>query len=178
MKHIVNMILKMETFEIENKTLEDFQFLLVNEFKNNNFKGVLSLGHEYDSKHQSLVYEMSHVSNTFYNMFMFKFDENNNNNGELLIGDMTENQKREYSYINKCRFIQKGDKNEQIKWRCELTQIFLGSVEDYPTFRNNLMEQTGYIISRNDKNNIAIVEEIDLKLYLIRYMFLKMLWII
>ena len=47
----------METFEIENKTLEDFQFLLVNEFKNNNFKGVLSLGHEYDSKHQSLVYE-------------------------------------------------------------------------------------------------------------------------
>ena len=150
----------METFEIENKTLEDFQFLLVNEFKNNNFKGVLSLGHEYDSKHQSLVYEMSHVSNTFYNMFMFKFDENNNNNGELLIGDMTENQKRQYSYINKCRFIQKGDQNEQIKWRCELTQIFLGSVEDYPTFRNNMMEQTGYIISRNDKNNIAIVEEI------------------
>ena len=153
-------ISSMETFEIENKTLEDFQFLLVNEFKNNNFKGVLSLGHEYDSKHQSLVYEMSHVSNTFYNMFMFKFDENNNNNGELLIGDMTENQKRQYSYINKCRFIQKGDENEQIKWRCELTQIFLGSVEDYPTFRNNMMEQTGYIISRNDKNNIAIVEEI------------------
>ena len=52
----------------------------MNEFKNNNFKGVLSLGHEYDSKHQSLVYEMSHVSNTFYNMFIFKFDENNNNN--------------------------------------------------------------------------------------------------
>ena len=158
-------ISSMETFEIENKTLEDFQFVLVDELINNNnnddinnIKGVLSLGHEYDSKHQSLVYEMSHVSNTFYNMFMFKFGENNK--GELLIGDMSEDQKRKYSYINKCRFVKSGNKNEQIKWRCELTQIFLGAVEDYPTFRNNMMEQTGYIISRNDKNNIAIVEEI------------------
>ena len=158
-------IASMETFEIENKTLEDFQFILVDELINNNknkymniINGVLSLGHEYDSKHQSLVYEMSHVSNTFYNMFMFKFNENNE--GELLIGDMTEDQKRKYNYIHKCRFIKSGNKNEQIKWQCELTQIFLGSVEDYPTFRNSMMEQTGYIISRNDKNNIAIVEEI------------------
>jgi hypothetical protein len=52
------------------------------------------------------------------------------------------------------------NKNEKIKWGCELTQIFIGPVEDYPTFRNNMMEQTGYIINRNDKNNIAIVEEI------------------
>ena len=155
-----NGIASMETFEIENKTLEDFQFILVDELINNNnkLKGVLSLGHEYDSKHQSLVYEMSHVSNTFYNMFMFKFGENNK--GELLIGDMSEDQKRKYSYINKCRFKKNGNKDEQIKWRCELTQIFLGPVEDFPTFRNNMMEQTGYIISRNDKNNIAIVEEI------------------
>ena len=148
----------METFEIENKTLEDFQFVLVDELINNNIQGVLSLGHEYDSKHQSLVYEMSHVSNTFYNMFTFKFGEEGN--GELLIGDMTEEQKRKYNFINKCRFVQKGNENEQIKWRCELTQIFIGPVEDYPTFRENMMEQTGYIISRNDKNNIAIVEEV------------------
>ena len=159
-----NGIASLETFEIENKTLEDFQFILVDELINNNnnyiniINGVLSLGHEYDSKHQSLVYEMSHVSNTFYNMFMFKFGENNK--GELLIGDMTEDQKRKYNYINKCRFIKSRNKDEQIKWQCELTQIFIGSVEDYPTFRNNMMEQTGYIISRNDKNNIAIVEEI------------------
>ena len=153
-------ISSLETFEMENKTLEDFQFLLVDELINNNdnLKGVLSLGHEYDSKHQSLVYEMSHVSNTFYNMFMFKFGEDNK--GELLIGDMSEDRKRKYSYINKCRFKNNGNKNERIKWQCELTQIFLGAVEDYPTFRNNMMEQTGYIISRNDKNNIAIVEEI------------------
>ena len=155
-------ISSLETFEIENKTLEDFQFVLVDEIINNNndnnIKGVLSLGHEYDSKHQSLVYEMSHVSNTFYNMFMFKFGENNK--GELLIGDMSEDRKRKYSYLNKCRFIRKMNKNEKIKWGCELTQIFIGPVEDYPTFRNNMMEQTGYIINRNDKNNIAIVEEI------------------
>ena len=148
----------METFQIENKTLEDFQFILVDELINNNIQGVLSLGHEYDSKHQSLVYEMSHVSNTFYNMFTFKFGEEGN--GELLIGDMTEEQKRKYNFINKCRFVSKGNENEQIKWRCELTQIFIGPVEDYPTFRENMMEQTGYIISRNDKNNIAIVEEV------------------
>ena len=153
-----NGIACMDTFEIENKTLEDFQFILVDELINNNINGVISLGHEYDSKHQSLVYEMSHVSNTFYNMFMFKFGENNK--GELLIGDMSEDQKRKYSYINKCRFKKSGNKDEQIKWRCELTQIFLGPVEDFPTFRNNMMEQTGYIISRNDKNYIAIVEEI------------------
>ena len=89
-------ISSLETFEIENKTLEDFQFVLEDEIINNNndnnIKGVLSLGHEYDSKHQSLVYEMSHVSNTFYNMFMFKFGENNK--GELLIGDMSEDRKR------------------------------------------------------------------------------------
>ena len=155
-----NGIASLETFEMENKTLEDFQFVLVDELFNNkdNLKGVLSLGHEYDSKHQSLVYEMSHVSNTFYNMFMFKFGEDNK--GELLIGDMSEDRKRKYSYINKCRFKKSRNRNEQIKWQCELTQIFLGAVEDYPTFRNNMMEQTGYIISRNEKNKIAIVEEI------------------
>ena len=158
-----NGISSLETFELENKKLEDFHFILVDEIidnnnNNNNIKGVLSLGHEYDSKHQSLVYEMSHVSNTFYNMFMFKFGENNK--GELLIGDMSEDRKRKYSYINKCRFIRNMNKDEKIKWGCELTQIFIGPVEDYPTFRNNMMEQTGYIINRNDKNNIAIVEEI------------------
>ena len=153
-------ISSLETFEIENKTLEDFQFVLVDELINNkdNLRGVLSLGHEYDSKHQSLVYEMSHVSNTFYNMFMFKFKEDNK--GELLMGDMSEDRKRKYSFINKCRFKNNGNANEKIKWQCELTQIFLGPVEDYPTFRNNMLEQTGYIIFRNDKNNIAIVEEI------------------
>jgi len=66
-----------ETFKVGDKKLEQFKFLLVNNLQNNNFQGVLSLGHEFDSKHKSLVYEMSHVSNTFYNMFMFKFNENN-----------------------------------------------------------------------------------------------------
>ena len=54
----------------------------------------LSLGHEYGSKHKSFVYEMSRVCNTFYNMFLFQFKDNDE--GELLIGDITGDQKRKY----------------------------------------------------------------------------------
>ena len=120
-------------------------------------QGALSLGHEYDSKHKSLVYEMSHVCNTFYNMFLFKFDENNE--GELLIGDITDDQKRKYQYINKCLFLKGGSANDQIKWRCEITQIFIGGIEDFPTFRDNMMEQTGYYISKTDYNKLIEVNE-------------------
>ena len=42
---------------------------------------------------------MSHVCNTFYNMFLFQFKENDE--GELLIGDITEDQKRKYQYMAK-----------------------------------------------------------------------------
>ena len=48
-----------ETFKIDEKFINNFKFILVNNLQNNNFQGVLSLGHEYDSKHRSLVYEMS-----------------------------------------------------------------------------------------------------------------------
>jgi hypothetical protein len=144
-----------ETFKVSDKKLEQFKFVLVN-LQNTNFQGVLSLGHEYDSKHKSLVYEMSHVCNTFYNMFMFKFDEKG---GELLIGDTTEEQKERNHLINKCRYLVGGDPEEQIKWRCELTQIFIGGIEDFPTFRNELMEQTGYYISKTDFNKLIEVKE-------------------
>ena len=144
-----------ETFKVSDKKLEQFKFVLVN-LHNTNFQGVLSLGHEYDSKHKSLVYEMSHVCNTFYNMFMFKFDEKG---GELLIGDTTEEQKERNHLINKCRYLVGGDPEEQIKWRCELTQIFIGGIEDFPTFRNELMEQTGYYISKTDFNKLIEVKE-------------------
>jgi hypothetical protein len=65
-----------ETFKLADKKLTEFKFLLVNKLENTNIQGALSLGHEYDSKHKSLVYEMSHVCNTFYNMFLFQFNEN------------------------------------------------------------------------------------------------------
>ena len=81
-----------ESFTLADKKLSEFKFLLANNLQNVKMQGALSLGHEYDSKHKSLVYEMSHVCNTFYNMFLFKFDENNE--GELLIGDITDDQKR------------------------------------------------------------------------------------
>ena len=146
-----------ETFTLAEKPLTDFKFLLVDNLQNTNMQGALSLGHEYDSKHKSLVYEMSHVCNTFYNMFMFKFNENDE--GELLIGDITEDQKRKYQYINKCLFLRGGLPEDQIKWRCELTQIFIGGIEDFPTFRDNMMEQTGYYISKTDYNKLIDIEE-------------------
>ena len=147
----------LETFKIGDKILQNFKFIFVNNLQNNNFQGVLSLGHEYDSKHNSLVYEMSHVCNTYYNMFMFKFDENGG--GELLIGDTTEEQKERYHLINKCRYLIGGDIEDQIKWRCELTQIFIGGIEDFPTFQNDLMEQTGYYISKTDFNKMINVNQ-------------------
>ena len=149
--------LSTETFKVADKKLEQFKFLLVNNLQNNNFQGVLSLGHEFDSKHKSLVYEMSHVCNTFYNMFMFKFNENGG--GELYIGDTTEEQKRKNNLINKCRYLVGGSIEEQIKWRCELTQVFIGGIEDFPTFRNDLMEQTGYYISKTDFNKMIDVKQ-------------------
>lgn len=145
-----------ETFTVVDKKLDQFKFVLVNNLQNSNFQGVLSLGHEYDSKHVSLVYEMSHVCNTYYNMFLFKFDDNE---GELLIGDMTEEQKTKDHLINKCRYLIGGAIEEQIKWRCEITQMFIGGVEDFPTFRDDLMEQTGYYISKTNFNKMINVNE-------------------
>ena len=146
-----------ETFKVADKKLTDFKFLLVNKLENTKMQGALSLGHEYDSKHKSLVYEMSHVCNTFYNMFLFQFNENDE--GELLIGDITDDQKRKYQYINKCLFLRGGSENDQIKWRCEITHIFIGVIEDFPTFRDNMMEQTGYYISKTDYNQLKEIYE-------------------
>ena len=149
-------IASMDTFKVSDKTLDQFKFVLVNNLQNSNFQGVLSLGHEYDSKHRSLVYEMSHVCNTFYNMFMFKF---NDNGGELYIGDTTEEQKERNHLINKCRYLIGGSIADQIKWRCELTQMFIGGIEDFPTFKDDLMEQTGYYISKTDFNKMIDIKE-------------------
>ena len=146
-----------ETFTLADKKLTNFKFLLANNLQNAKMQGALSLGHEYDSKHKSLVYEMSHVCNTFYNMFLFKFNEKDE--GELLIGDITEDQKRKYQYINKCLFLKGGSETDQIKWRCELTQMFIGGIEDFPTFRDSMMEQTGYYITKTDYNKFIEIGE-------------------
>ena len=146
-----------ETFTLADKKLTEFKFLLADNLQNAKMQGALSLGHEYDSKHKSLVYEMSHVCNTFYNMFLFQFKENDE--GELLIGDITEDQKRKYQYINKCLFLRGGSADDQIKWRCELTQMFIGGIEDFPTFRDSMMEQTGYYVSKTDYNKLIDINE-------------------
>ena len=147
----------LETFKIGDKILQNFKFILVNNLQNNNFQGVLSLGHEYDSKHNSLVYEMSKVSNTYYNMFMFKFNEDNG--GELLIGDTTEEEKEKLHLINRCRYLIGGTPEEQIKWRCQLTHVFIGGIEDMESFYEQLIEQTGYYIIETNFNKLKNIYE-------------------
>ena len=147
----------LETFKIGDKILQNFKFILVNNLQNNNFQGVLSLGHEYDSKHNSLVYEMSKVSNTYYNMFMFKFNEDNG--GELLIGDTTEEEKEKLHLINRCRYLIGGTPEEQIKWRCQLTHVFIGGIEDMESFYEQLIEQTGYYIIETKFNKLKNIYE-------------------
>ena len=147
----------LETFKIGDKILQNFKFILVNNLQNNNFQGVLSLGHEYDSKHNSLVYEMSKVSNTYYNMFMFKFNEDNE--GELLIGDTTEEEKEKLHLINRCRYLIGGTPEEQIKWRCQLTHVFIGGIEDMESFYEQLIEQTGYYIIETKFNKLKNIYE-------------------
>ena len=61
--------------------------------------------------------------------------------------------------INECRYLIRSSAEEQIKWRCELTQIFIEGIEDFPTFRNELMEQTGYYISKTKNNKMMEVKE-------------------
>ena len=147
----------LEIFKIGDKILQNFKFILVNNLQNNNFQGVLSLGHEYDSKHNSLVYEMSKVSNTYYNMFMFKFNEDNG--GELLIGDTTEEEKEKLHLINRCRYLIGGSTEEQIKWRCQLTHVFIGGIEDMESFYEQLIEQTGYYIIETKFNKLKNIYE-------------------
>ena len=147
----------LETFKIGDKILQNFKFILVNNLQNNNFQGVLSLGHEYDSKHNSLVYEMSKVSNTYYNMFMFKFNEDNE--GELLIGDTTEEEKEKLHLINRCRYLIGGTPEEQIKWRCQLTHVFIGGIEDMESFYEQFVEQTGYYIIETKFNKLKNIYE-------------------
>ena len=56
---------------------------------------------------------------------------------------------------NKCLFLKGGSADDQIKWRCEITQMFIGGIEDFPTFRDNMMEQTGYYITKTDYNKLV-----------------------
>ena len=146
-----------ETFSLSNKKIKGFEFLLVDNLKNSKIQGTLSLAHKYDSKHKSITYKLSHLSYTFFNIFSFQFNENNE--GNLLIGDITDDQKKGYEYSNTCSLLNEGSLVEQMKWRCELTQIFIGEIEDYKNFKDYIMEQTGYYIFKNDYNKLISVKK-------------------
>ena len=56
--------------EEDKKVLRNFQFVNVDTYKgDNDIKGVISFGKEYDTKRFSIVYKLSSVAITFYNMF-------------------------------------------------------------------------------------------------------------
>lgn len=55
---------------------------------------------------------MSHVSNIFYNMLMIKFNENDNNEGELLIEDMNESKKRKYNLFVAVGLFERDEQNQ------------------------------------------------------------------
>ena len=40
-----------------------------------------------------------------------------------------------------------------------LTQIFIRGIEDFPTIRDNMMEQTGYYISKTECNKSIKIDE-------------------
>ena len=118
-----------ETFTIGNKTLENFLFLLVEKIENKNFNGVLSLGREYDKKYFSLAYRLSSKMKTFYNSFVLKFE--GNNTGELHIGDATDEIKIFKDLVLPCKLL---DSEPKIKWKCQLTHVFIGGIDNATFF--------------------------------------------
>ena len=143
-----------DTFILGDTILEKFDFLLVNQIINNNkFKGVLSLGREYDSKRFSLAYRLSAISATFFNSFVIKFF--NDKEGELIFGDLTKESKLYYNDINKCKII---NKNPLIKWKCMLTHFFIGNVKENKNSQNYEMNQLEYEINVN-KNKIKVIDK-------------------
>ena len=157
-----------DTFTIGNKTLDNFLFLIVEKVENKNFKGILSLGREYDTKYFSLAYRLSSTMQTFYNSFELKFE--GNNTGELHIGDATDEVKNFRDLLLPCKLL---DIEPKIKWKCKLTHVFIGGIDNAKTFFDDYYEQTGYVInSRSYKieviNSPVYFETIYNKIYVNR----------
>ena len=142
-----------ETFTLGEKNLDDFDFCLVNEIKNNDlFQGVLSLGREYDSKKFSIVYRMSASTATFYNSFVLRFDDQNK--GELYIGDLTQ-EIRDYGHlVHYCTLV---NVQPLIKWGCMLTHIFVGEFGE-EGYNDPYTGEKGYYI-KSKQNKILNVDE-------------------
>ena len=145
-----------ETFTIGNKTLENFLFLLVEKIENKNFNGVLSLGREYDTKYFSLAYRLSSKMKTFYNSFVLKFE--GNNTGELHIGDATDEIKIFKDLVLPCKLL---DSEPKIKWKCQLTHVFIGGIDNATFFFDDYYEQSRYLIY----NRSYKIENIDSPVY-------------
>jgi len=52
--------------------------------------------------------------------------------------------------INKCKVIE--GENPLIKWKCELTHIFIGGVEDNQSFKDDYLDQYGYYIREKSQH--------------------------
>lgn len=142
-----------DNVQLSDKKLKSFDFLLVDKIESNDlFKGVISLGREYDTKQFSLVYRMSASSATFYNSFVLRFSDIGNK-GELYIGDLTSELKDYKNLISSCKLI---NKPPRIKWGCMLSHVFIGEYGD-KTFTNSYTQEQGFIISGKNK----LIQNID-----------------
>lgn len=158
-------VVSQEELEIDDKKLRAFDFLLVDTINNNDlFKGVISLGREYDKKKYSIVYKFSSLALTFYNTFVLKLSEGNK--GQLTIGDLSEELKDHSKQIQSCSLL---TTDKPIKWSCELTNVFVGSKGDSFELNPNTNEKEYIISSKSNKikniNKPAYFETIYNKIY-------------
>ena len=140
--------------EEEKKVLKAFQFVHVDTVRGaDSIKGVLSFGREFDTKRFSIVYKLSSVSITFYNMFQIKFTDRSQ--GVITIGDSSEEMKSKEHMKHQCNQVQ-GSKN--IKWACEFTHSFVGELDGEP-YSDPYSRESGVIIEDERKRKITTINQ-------------------
>lgn len=140
--------------EEDKKILKNFQFVQVDSVRgNDDIKGVISFGREYDTKRFSIVYKLSSVSITFYNMFQIKFTDRSS--GIITIGDLNKEVQSKEHMKHQCMLV---DGSKKIKWSCELTHSFIGEL-DGKTYDDKYSRESGYIINDESKRKITQMSE-------------------
>ena len=140
--------------EEDKKVLKAFQFVYVDNIRgNDNIKGVLSFGREFDTKRFSIVYKLSSVSITFYNMIQVKFTDRSQ--GVITIGDCSDEMRSKEHMKHQCNHVQ-GSKN--IKWACELTHTFVGELDGEP-YNDQYSRESGVIIKDERSRKINTINK-------------------
>ncbi|MCQ2819028.1 MAG: pepsin-like aspartyl protease [archaeon] len=137
--------------EEDKKILKAFQFVYVDSVRgDDSIKGVISFGREYDTKRYSIVYKLSSLSITFYNMFQIKFIDKSQ--GLITVGDSSKEMKDKE--VHQCIQV---EGSEPIKWACELTHTFIGEL-DGETYNDQYSRESGVIIEDDKKRRISTLK--------------------